>query len=85
MPLNDDKEFELEEILVPDLPYNFMKQQRSNNLDKRKIVPVCRIHENDMNKMGDIMFSFCICLFCLLIIVFAIGLYVLYLELVKCF
>ena len=93
MPLNDDKEFELEEILIHDLPYNFKKQQRSNNFiyetwmdkRKRKIVPVCRVHENDMTKVGNTLFQFCIWLFCLLIIVFVIGLYVLYLELEKFF
>ena len=93
MPLNNDEEFELKEILIPDLPYNFKKQQRSNNFSyqtwmdkrKRKIVPVCRVHENDMTKLGDTMFQFCICLFCLLIVVFVICLYVLYLELAKFF
>ena len=91
MPLNDDGEFELKEILSADLPYNFKKQQRSTEMRmwmdkrKRKIVPFCRVHENDMTKLGDTMFQFCICLFCLLIIVFVIGLYVLYLELAKFF
>ena len=91
--LNDDGEFELKEIVFPDLPYNFKKQQPSNNFiyetwmdkRKRKIVPVCRVHENDMSKLGDTMFQFCICLFCFLLLVFIIGLYVLYLELSKFF
>ena len=93
MPLNDDGEFELKEIFSADLPHNFMKQQRSNNFiyetwmdkRKRKIVPVCRVHENDMTRLGDNMFQFCICLFCLFLIVFVIGLYVLYFELEKFF
>ena len=93
MPSNEDREFELEEILSVNLPYNFKKQQRSTisiyetwmDKRKRKIVPICRVHENDMTKLGDTMFQFCICLFCLLITIFTIGLYVLYLELAKFF
>ena len=89
MLLNDSKEFELQEIIVPDLPYNFKKQQRSINFNyetwkgKRRIVPVCRVHKNDMSKLADYMGHFCVALYCLLSLVFIICLCVLYIELAK--
>ena len=89
MPLKDSQEIELEEIIVPDLPYNFKKQQRSINFDyeawkgKPEIVPVCRVHKNDMSKLADYMGQFCAVLYFLLSLLFIICLYVLYLELAK--
>ena len=89
MPLNDDEEFELEEIVHSDIPYNFKKQQRLNTFDyeswkgKPEIVPVCRLHKNDMSKLADYMGQFCAVLYCLLSIVFIICLCVLYFELAK--
>ena len=90
MPLNDDEEFELEEIVHSNIPYNFKKQQRLNTFDyeswkgeKPEIVPVYRVHKNDMSKLADYMGHFCVALYCLLSLVFIISLCVLYIELAK--